>query len=257
MLFVFPFDFDSFAFNIAFLTHATAYFLIMPNIPINKESLAFMQHLSGNNNRAWFEANRQDYETAKANIEEFAGALLERMRSHDLIENVSGRKSLFRIYRDVRFSKNKEPFKTHWSGHFTRATKQLRGGYYFHLEPGNSFLAGGFWNPSPDDLLLVRKDIEAGHEEWRSMLNKPKLKKTFGGLLGDQVLTAPRGFDKNHPAIELLRYKQFLLRHSVSDKVVTSKDFVDVANDVFMNLRPFFDLMSDILTSDGNGQVKS
>jgi uncharacterized protein (TIGR02453 family) len=229
----------------------------MPPVVIKPASLDYMRQLAAHNNREWFEAHRDTYEAAKKNVEAFAGDLLDRMRSHDLIENESGRKSLFRIYRDVRFSKNKEPYKSHWSGHFTRATKQLRGGYYFHLEPGNSFLAGGFWNPNPDDLLLVRKDIEAGHEEWRSMLNKPKLKKTFGGLLGDQVLTAPRGFDKNHPAIELLRYKQFLLRHSVSDKVVTSKDFVDVANDIFMNLRPFFDLMSDILTSDGNGQVKT
>lgn len=223
---------------------------------ISPSSIAFMEQLSENNNREWFEQNRAKYEMAKAHVESFADALLVLMRTHDHIENPSGKKSLFRIYRDVRFSKNKNPYKTHWSGHFTRATKQLRGGYYFHLEPGNSFLAGGFWNPNPDDLLLVRKDIEAGHEEWRRLLSQPKLKKTFGGLQGDQVATAPRGFDKNHPAIDLLRYKQFLLRHDVSDKMVTSKDFVKHANEVFKNLRPFFDLMSDILTSDGNGEYK-
>jgi uncharacterized protein (DUF2461 family) len=86
------------------------------------------------------------------------------------------------------------------------------------------------------------------------LLNQPKLKKTFGGLQGDQVQTAPRGFDKNHPAIDLLRYKQYLLIHKVSDKTVLAKDFDKTANEVFMNLRPFFDLMSDILTSDGNGE---
>lgn len=216
----------------------------------------FMKRLAENNNREWFEQTRAKYELAKANVETFADALLVLMRTHDHLENPSGKKSLFRIYRDVRFSKNKNPYKTHWSGHFTRATKQLRGGYYFHLEPGNSFLAGGFWNPNPDDLLLVRKDIEAGHEEWRRLLSQPTLKRTFGGLIGDQLATAPRGFDKTHPAIDLLRYKQFLLRHDVSDKMVTSKDFVKHANEVFMNLRPFFDLMSDILSSDGNGEYK-
>ena len=176
------------------------------------------------------------------------------MNKHDKIETPSGKKSLFRIYKDVRFSKDKTPYNTHWNGGFKRATKKLRGGYYFHLEPSNSYLAGGFWGPEPHDLKRIREDIELNYKDWKKLLVNKTLVKTFGKMRGAQVSSAPRGYAKDHPAIDMLRYKQFIFKHNFTDKEVLSPDFLKNANGVFKNLRPFFNYMSEVLTTNANGE---
>jgi uncharacterized protein (TIGR02453 family) len=220
---------------------------------IKKESIAFLKAISKNNNRNWFNEHKDTYTKAHDNIIEFADALLVEMNKHDHIETASGKKSLYRIYKDVRFSKEKTPYNSHWSGGFKRATKQLRGGYYFRLEPGNSFLAGGFWGPSPADLQRIREDIEFNYNDWKKLLANKTLVNTFGTMKGEQLSSAPRGFAKDSQAINLLRYKQFIFRHEFTDKEVLSPDFVYKANDVFKKLRPFFNYMSEVLTTDANG----
>jgi len=220
---------------------------------IKKEAVDFLKKLSKNNTREWFNAHKELYTDAQNNIIDFAGGLLKEMNKHDNIETESGKQSLFRIYKDVRFSKEKTPYNTHWSGAFKRATKKLRGGYYFHIQPGNSFLAGGFWGPDKNDLQRIRQDIDTNYMEWSKMLANKTLAKTFGEMIGEKVISAPRGYDKNHPAIDLLRYKQYLLRHDFTDEEVLSPDFVKQANSVFKNMRPFLDFMSEILTTDSNG----
>ena len=225
----------------------------MPTTAIKKQSIDFLKTLSKNNNRDWFNEHKNFYEEAHTNMIAFADALLAEMRKHDNIETASGKKCLFRIYKDVRFSKNKTPYNTHWSGSFKRATKKLRGGYYFHIKPGNSFLAGGFWGPEPSDLKRIRQDIELNYKDWKKMLANKTLVNTFGKLRGDQVSSAPRGYARDHPAIDLLRFKQFILKHDFTDKEICSPDFVLKANDVFKKLRPFFNFMSEVLTTDANG----
>ena len=224
----------------------------MPTI-IKKDSLDFLTDLSENNNRDWFSSHKDRYNEARENIIAFADALLVEMNKHDHIETASGKKSLFRIYKDVRFSKEKMPYNTHWSGSFKRATKKLRGGYYFRIEPGNSGLVGGFWGPVPDDLKRIRQDIDADYPTWRDLLGDKTLVETFGGLLGERVGSAPRGYAKDHPAIDLLRYKQFMLRQVFCDEEVLSPDFVFRMNDGFKKMRPFLDFMSGVLTTDVNG----
>ncbi len=221
---------------------------------IQQSTLRFLEVLKANNNRDWFQANKAVYEHAHQNVIAFADALLDKMRIHDQIETASGKASLFRIYADTRFSKDKAPYKTHFGIRFSRATAQLRGGYYFHLEPGHSFMAGGFFAPNPDDLKRIREDISFNYEEWNELLSEPKFVETFGELRGDAVKTAPKGFDKEHPAIELLRKKQFILRHDFTDKEVLAPDFVEKLDQSFRNLRPFFDYMSEVLTTDANGE---
>ncbi|MEO8762156.1 MAG: DUF2461 domain-containing protein [Bacteroidia bacterium] len=221
---------------------------------IKKESLDFLKLLSKNNNRDWFNNHKETYTKSQENIINFADALLVEMNKHDAIETVSGKKSLYRIYRDVRFSKDKTPYSNYWGGGFKRATKQLRGGYYFHLEAGNSFLAGGFWGPNTDDLQRIREDMALNYADWKKLLANKKFANTFGGMLGSQLATAPRGYEKDHPAIKLLRYKQFIFKHKFTDKEVLSADFVQKANDTFKNLRPFFNYMSEVLTTDANGE---
>jgi len=220
---------------------------------IKKESLDFLKALKKNNNRDWFNKHKEQYLDAHTNIIAFADALLKEMNKHDKIETASGKKSLFRIYRDVRFAKDKTPYQAHWSGAFKRATKKLRGGYYFRIEPGNSFLIGGFWGPEPDDMKRIREEIDANYKGWRKMLSNKTLVNTFGGLMGEKVSSAPRGYAKDHPAIDLLRHKQFLLKYEFTDKEVLSRDFVFKVNDVYKKLRPFFDFMSEVLTTDANG----
>ena len=221
---------------------------------IRQSGFDFLQALKENNNREWFNEHKPAYQQELSQIENFAEALLGKMSEHDLIETPSGKSSLFRIYRDTRFSNDKTPYKTHWSGSFKRATKQRRGGYYFHIEQGNSFVAGGFFGPSPDDLKLIRNDIAFDATPLRKILKSKLFVSNFGTLKGEQVKTAPKGFSADHEAIDLLRYKQFLLIRNFTDKEVMSASFLDEVNNTFKAMRPFFDHMSEVLTVDGNGE---
>ncbi|MEO6287235.1 MAG: DUF2461 domain-containing protein [Dyadobacter sp.] len=220
---------------------------------IPASSLEFLKSLRQNNNRDWFNAHKDEFIEEQNHIENFAGMLLAELNVHDLIETPSGKKSLQRIYRDTRFSTNKTPYKTNWSGGFSRATGQRRGGYYFHIEPGNSFIAGGFWAPNPQDMKRIRDDISFDPEPLRKILKSKSFVSTFGTLGGEQLKTTPKGFDANDEAIDLLRYKQFLLSRKFTDAQILSPAFLSEANLTFKNMRPFFDYMSEILTIDADG----
>lgn len=218
-----------------------------------KSSMDFLEELKINNNRDWFNAHKTRFLEQQAFIEKLADRLLADLQKHDLIETPSGKKSLYRIYRDTRFSKEKIPFKTHWSGRFVRATKQLRGGYYFHLEPGNSYIAGGFFSPNPADMKRIRQDVSFDSTPIRKILESNTFVETFGELQGEQLTTKPKGFDVNDDAIDLLRFKQFLLVRKFTDQQVLNTDFAHEAGQTFINMRPFFDYMSMVLTADGDG----
>lgn len=220
---------------------------------IHQSGFEFLNALKNNNNRDWFNEHKAQYQQEKVLVEDFAEALLEELRTHDLIETPSGKRALYRIYRDVRFSHDKTPYQTYWGGAFKRATKFRRGGYYFHLEQGKSFVAGAFWGPSSQDLKLIRNDISFDDAPLRKILNSESFISNFGTLKGEQLKTSPKGFDADHEAIDLLRYKQFLLIRSFSDEEVLSEGFLKEAGSTFREMRPFFDYMSEVLTSDGNG----
>ncbi|RZJ77789.1 MAG: DUF2461 domain-containing protein, partial [Flavobacterium sp.] len=162
---------------------------------IQPSSLAFLGLLKENNEREWFNAHKTAFQKEQALIELFAQHLLDLMNIHDVIETASGKKSLYRIYRDTRFSNDKTPYKTHWSGSFKRAGKQRRGGYYFHVETGNSFVAGGFFGPSPQDLRLIRDNIAFDAEPLREILTNQTFINSFENLKGEQLKTTPKGFD--------------------------------------------------------------
>lgn len=216
-------------------------------------TLDFLSKIDQNNNREWFAAHKDEYQNAHNEMIGLADGILAEMQKHDQIETVSGKKSLFRIYRDVRFSKNKLPYKNNLSGGFRRATKYLRGGYYFQIQPGNTFVEGGFWGPNPQDLLHIRKQIMADPDPLRAVLEDKTFKDTFGTLQGEKVKTSPKGFSIDDPAIDLLRHKQFIVTHHFSDREVLSKDFHLKIAHAFATMRPFFDYMSEILTTDLNG----
>ena len=220
---------------------------------IHRSGFDYLQKLKKNNHRDWFNDNKATYQKELELVEQFAEALLRELNNHDEIETPSGKKSLHRIYRDIRFSSDKTPYKTNWSGNFKRATKYRRGGYYFHLEPGNSYLAGGFWAPNAPDIKRIRDEIAFDAAPLRKILKSKTFINTFGALQGEQLKTAPKGFEAGHEAIDLLRYKQFLLIRRFSDKEVLSDRFLSEAANTFKNMRPFFDYMSEVLTTDTNG----
>ncbi len=227
----------------------------MTKAKIIPSNLAFLKLVGKNNNREWFNANKHRYLKEHESLVQFAEELLFEMNKHDVIETASGKKSLHRIYRDTRFSKEKIPYKTNWSGSYRRASKLRRGGYYFHIEPGNTFVAGGFWGPEPDDLKRIRDEFASDAKPFQKILKSKSFRDTFGELVGEQIKTTPKGFDANDPAIDLLRYKQFLLIKEFSDKEVLSDIFLKKVNQTFKSMRPFLNYMSDVLTTDLNGEM--
>jgi uncharacterized protein (TIGR02453 family) len=220
---------------------------------ISPATFDFLRRLKENNNRPWFNDHKAEYEQARGEMIAFAEELMLRLARHDELEPSTGKKILFRIYRDVRFSKDKSPYKTHFSGSFVRATKWRRGGYYFHIQPGGCFLGGGFWAPNAADLKRIRQEIAIDAAPLRKIIAAPNFINTFGSLGGDQLRTAPRGYPKDHPNIDLLRYKQFLLSKDFTDQEAMTEGFVDKLDEGFQHMRPFFDFMSDTLTTDANG----
>ena len=217
---------------------------------LNESVFKFLKSLEKNNNRDWFAKNKPKYLHANEHFKALAEEINEGMQKQDNIEKMK----LFRIYRDVRFSKNKQPYKNSFSGGFSRATKALRGGYYLHLQPGgNSMVGGGFWQPEPTDLKRIREDIATDAAPLQKIINSTSFKKHFGELKGQQLKTAPKGYPKDHPAIELLRYKSFIVSKYFTDEEVGTPGFSKEVLKYFKAIRPFFDYMSEVLTTDSNG----
>ena len=217
---------------------------------IKIESLSFLQDLKKNNNREWFAENKKRFEKEQKSMKQFFTEVGEALGKIDGIENTK----IFRIYRDVRFSKNKLPYKINFSAGFTRNKPMLRGGYYLHIENEGSFIGGGFWEPNTEDLLRIRKEIELDASELKEIITQDTFKKFFGSLQGDELKTAPRDFDKNHPDIDLIRKKQYLVTRSFTNKEVLDPKFKEEVIATFQAMRPFFNYMTDVLTTNLNGE---
>jgi|TARA_A200000113_G_C8871071_1_gene356691 uncharacterized protein (TIGR02453 family) len=217
---------------------------------VPKHTFTFLNTLKANNNREWFEANKPDFKEVEGQVKKVAEQITTKLNEADSIDKTK----LFRIYRDVRFSKDKTPYKTHFAIAFHREKPHLRGGYYLRIRPGESFIAAGFWDPEKDDLFRIRKELEADVEEYRKHTENPEFKAIWGDNKGECVKTAPKGFSKDHANIEWIRYKQHLFTHSFTDNEVLQEGFTDTVNECFQVMRPFFDYMSNILTTDLNGE---
>lgn len=218
---------------------------------ITTECLHFLYDLSENNSKEWFDENRKRYEAVKKTLRNNFETVHELLKTHDDIELMH----VFRINRDIRFSKDKSPYKNHVGVHFVRRKPLLRGGYYLHIEPGKSFLAGGFWAPDKDDTLRIRQEFELDDAPIREILSNKKLKQAFGTIQGDALKTAPKNFDKAHPAMDLIKMKNWYFEHPFSDEQVLSQNFAKLVQQNFQLLRPYFDYMSEVLTTDLNGET--
>ena len=216
---------------------------------INPKIFDFFKELNRNNNRDWFEANKATFKRLEAEVKVFASEMQQALNESDVIDKTK----VFRIYRDVRFSKDKTPYKTHFGVTFHREKPRLRGGYYIHLKPRESFIATGFWDPHKDDLYRIRKEIESDASEYYDILKDTHFRKQWGALEGDSVKTAPKGFSKEHPDIELIRKKQHIFTHKFTDAEVLKPSFFKNVLTAFLAIRPYFDYMSHVLTTDLNG----
>lgn len=216
---------------------------------VEVQTLKFLQRIEANNNRDWFEKHKGDYVTAQENVKALMHEIELGLNRSDSIEA----HKLYRIYRDVRFSKDKTPYKNYFSGYFKRRGAERRGSYYLSIQPNQTKIGGGFYGPNKEDLFRIRKEFEADNRI-QSIVNDSNFKKHFGTLEGDGVATAPRDFDKTHPNIHFIRKKQFYAFRTFTDKEVLSKNFPEMAIATFSAIRPFFDYMSDVLTTNLNGE---
>ncbi len=216
-----------------------------------KNTLNFLKYLKENNNREWFANHKSAYDSIVKENKVFFNDIQSELQKHDSLNEIH----IFRIYKDVRFSKDKSPYKTNLGAGLSRVKPKLRGGYHILIEPDNSFVGGGFWSPNNEDLLRIRKEFEANTTEIEVITSNDTFVEYFGELKGEEgVKTAPKGFDKNHPAIDLIKKKQFIVQRKFTDKEVLSKDFQQEIIATFLAIRPFFDYMSEILTADLNGE---
>lgn len=214
-----------------------------------KPALVFLDDLARNNNKAWFDAHRQRYEEAKAQFEEFVQLLIAEIDKFDALGILSAKECIFRINRDVRFSKDKSPYKTNMGAYITAGGKKgTRQGYYFHIQPHNqSFLAGGLHMPTPEQLAKFRKAIDRDAAPFKKIIRSKEFVKYLGALNGEKLTTAPKGYPKDHPDIELLKLKEVVVGHRLNDKEIASPNVVANTARTFRAMKPFLHYLDSIL----------
>jgi uncharacterized protein (TIGR02453 family) len=217
---------------------------------LSQNIFSFFSSLAKNNNRDWFLENKTHFKSLETEVKQFGEKVKEALNRHDQID----RFKLFRIYRDVRFSKDKTPYKTHFGLTWHRIKPHYRGGYYLHLSPKDCFLACGFWDPNPADLKRIREELAIDAQEFRDLIAAPDFASVWGKLEGSELKTAPRDFHKHHPDIDLIRKKQFLFVKPFDEKTVCSPDFLQQVDAALQAVRPFVDYMSEVLTTNADGE---
>lgn len=220
---------------------------------VPRASLTFLKDLKKNNTREWMANHKSRYQDSEKVLKELYATIKAGLNETDEIEKLK----IFRINRDIRFSKDKTPYNVHRSASFSRAGAHRRGGYYLRIEPGDkSVIAGGFFNPETADLKRIRTEFHLDASEIRDILNDSAFAKAFpnGFETTNAVKTAPRDFDKNDPNIDLIKLKSFVVRREFTDREVMQSDFSETVVSHYKLLRPYFDYMSDVLTTDLNGE---
>ena len=222
---------------------------------LSKNTLQFLDDLKENNNREWFLANKKRYEEYKKDYHQLIGAFLDAMKPKDAsLEMLEIKNCTFRINRDIRFSKDKSPYKTHlgvWMN--TNSSGVNAPGYYIHIEKGKSFIAGGLYSPEANDLKKIRKEIAFFYEDLEEIVNDKKFKKIFNGLERTEtnsLKNAPKDFEKDHPAIEFLKLKSFIAVSKIDDSAVFESNFVATTAEKLIVLKPLIDFLIRGLASE-------
>ncbi len=213
-------------------------------------TLQFLKDIAANNNKPWFDAHKERYETARQDWETFVSELLEALTPIEpALAGQKAKDCIYRIYRDVRFAKDKTPYKENFSAYFSKGGKKFAGaGFYIHLQPGGKSMAGGgVWNPEAPLLKAVRQEIDYNFADFKTIVDQKDFKKTFADLKGEQLKSAPQGYDAENPAIEYLKMKSFIVSHSIADKDWTSKTIVTQCANVFATMKPLVNFLNKSL----------
>lgn len=211
-----------------------------------KPGLNFLGKLKKNNNKEWFDKNKKEYDEIRKNIVEFVSTSIKEIIKFDpTLTGLEAKQCMFRINRDVRFSKNKSPYKTNFGLSFNRDGKSSPfAGYYLHIEPGECFLAGGSYAPMPEHLSAIRQEIDYNFDEFKKIVGNKEFKKYFGTLQGEKLSRPPKGYEADNPAVEFLKHKQFLMWHKFDEKKLTEKDFQKYYLAVFKAMKPMLDFIN-------------
>ena len=211
--------------------------------------LNFLDDLSRNNAKAWFDTHRADYEAARRIFIDFIDTLIDEFRISDHLQALSSKDCVTRIYRDIRFTRDKSPYHTNFSAIIAPGGKKSpEQGYYVSIQPhGQSMIAGGLYMPSPQQLERFRQTIDRHAAAFKRITGAKAFVEQFGKIEGERLKTAPKGYDRAHPEIELLQLKQVTAVHHVSDQEVLAGDFPEKAIVVCRAMKPFVDYLNELL----------
>lgn len=218
---------------------------------IKSDTLQFLEQVSANNNREWFLEHKSQHDSARENVLQFVSEIIRGLSEIDsqISVDLNAKDCVMRIYRDIRFSKDKTPYKTNFGAYISPKGKNSSGpGYYLHISPSECFVAGGCWMPPADQLKSIRQEIDYNGADLRQILEDPEFKKYFKGLDSTEKLkTTPKGYPADHPEIELLKLKSFTLSHNIAAKELAGPDAVKKVLDAFVQLHPFIAFLRNAL----------
>jgi len=217
----------------------------MPSL--HPQTLKFLSSLKKNNNKIWFDKHKPQYEEIKASVIDFMAALIKEVSKFDpSVVGTDPKKSVMRIYRDIRFSKDKTPYKSNIGAGISTGGKNVAaGGYYVHLQPGTSFLGGGMWMPEPEALQKIRQEIDYNFKDFKSIVESKSFKKNLGTLDRNEKLTRPpKNYSADNPAIEYLMLKSFTCGCQFTDTEVLSEKFFKKASTIFKEMHPFIQFLN-------------
>lgn len=209
--------------------------------------LSFLADLAQNNTRDWMQAHKKVYQQAKKDFEVLTTDVIEEVVAFDPgIEGLTAKDCVFRLNRDIRFSKDKSPYKLNFGASITKGGRKSHwAGYYLQIQPGGeSFMAGGSYMPASENLAKIRQEIDYNPDDFRKLLAADDFKKYFGELTGESVKTSPKGYSRDNPNIDLLRRKSFIMWHKITDKQVTSKNYKRLIAQVFQAMKPLNDFLN-------------
>jgi uncharacterized protein (TIGR02453 family) len=224
---------------------------------MNNQYLKFLETLSQNNNKIWMDANRDWYLKIRESLLADVEILLQGISQWEPeLSSFKAKDCVFRQNRDIRFSANKDPYKTNLAAYFSVGGKKSSGpGYYLHIQPGQSFIAGGIWMPPADVLKKIRQEIDYSGKELQAILDGTEFKKTFGAMQGETLKTSPKGYESDHPFIDLLRFKSFIVSTPLEDSMIPDGSFRSHTIEIFRQMKPFHDFLMKAAedVEDGEG----
>jgi uncharacterized protein (TIGR02453 family) len=207
---------------------------------ISKDTFLFLNQIRVNNNKPWFEKNRSSYEKARSEYLTFISALVKAIRSIEAIPEKAPAKYVQRIYRDIRFSKDKTPYKSHFSSIIERGPESRNCPVYLQIQPGKSMMGGGIWDPPPETLRKIRQEIDYNSAGLKRLTHTKDFLKYFREISGDKLTRPPKGYDLNNPNIELIKFKQLYVRRDFDDELVLSKKLIPEIIKTYKSALPFF-----------------